>query len=416
MKSRERILAAIRHEEPDRVPLDLGATPSSDISAIAYHNLKKYLGITVGHTRVYDVVQQLAQPEDMILDRFSIDVLDIGRAFSTGDEDWVDFTLPQGIEVQFPARFQPVQQPDGSWDVFAPDGDRIATMPTSATFFHQTCFPYVDGYPDSYHDLSQKMLKVHWAGMASSPWDHAGEPDFWQQLRQKAIALRESSDRALMVGAGCNLFEWGTFLRRMDNFLMDLVIDQNNVERLLDALMEVHLGTLQKICSAVGDVVDLVRFGDDLGMETGPFMAPGIYKKLFKPRHKILCDTVKANSQMHPFLHSCGSIYKLLPDLIEVGYEVINPIQTSACDMEPRLLKSEFGSNITFWGGGCDTRRVLNRATPAEVKDHVTERLEIFSPGGGFVFNTVHNILPDVPPENIVAMYEAVHEFNTHSR
>jgi uroporphyrinogen decarboxylase len=412
MTSRERILASIRHEEPDRVPVDLGATPSSGISAIAYHNLKTYLGISEGHTRVYDVVQQLAQPEDVILDRFGIDVVDIGRAFNTRDEDWYDIVLPQGITVQFPAWFRPTHQPDGSLDAFAPDGRRIATKPIGADFFDQTYFPYVDGYPDDFRDLAQEMPRIHWAGLVHSPWDHAGEADFWQQLREKALALRATSDRALMVVAGCNLFEWGTFLRRIDNFLMDLVSDQDNVERLLDALLEIHLQTLENVCNAVGDVVDILRFGDDLGMDSGPFMAPRIYRKLFKPRHKMLCDYVKEHSQMHTFLHSCGSIYRLLPDLIEAGYDVINPVQTNTRDMDPRRLKAEFGADITFWGGGADTRHILNHATPAEVKDHVTERLEIFSPGGGFVFNTIHNMLPDVPPQNIVAMFDAVDEFN----
>jgi uroporphyrinogen decarboxylase len=141
-------------------------------------------------------------------------------------------------------------------------------------------------------------------------------------------------------------------------------------------------------------------------------MSPRTYRKLFKPRHTILCDYVKKNSQMHTFLHSCGSIYKLLPDLIEAGYDIINPVQTNSRDMEPERLKQEFGNDITFWGGGCDTREVLNRAQPAEVKEHVKRRLEVFAPGGGFVFNTVHNILPDVPAENIVAMFEAIDEFN----
>ena len=415
MTSRERVLVSVRHQEPDRVPVDLGATPSSGISAIAYYNLKKHLAIADGHTRVYDVVQQLAQPEDEMLDRFGVDVLDIGRAFNTRDEDWYDVTLPQGIPVQFPIWFRPVQRPDGVWDAFAPDGTRIATMPVGATFFDQTYFPYVDGYPEDYSDLPNEMPKIHWAGLAHSPWDHAGEPDFWRQLRDRAIELRDRSDRALMIVAGCNLFEWGTFLRRLDNFLMDLVLDPLEVERLLDALMEQHLATLEKVCQAVGDVADILRFGDDLGMDTGPFMSPETYRKLFKPRHTILCDYVKKNSQMHTFLHSCGSIYKLLPDLIEAGYDIINPVQINTRDMEPERLKKEFGKDITFWGGGADTRHVLNHARPSEVKDHVKQLVEIFAPGGGFVFNTVHNILPDVPPENIVAMFEAIDEFDNNA-
>lgn len=413
MTSRERVLASINHQEPDQVPLDLGATPSSGISTIAYYNLKKHLGLTSGHTRVYDVVQQLAQPEDDIIDRFGVDVLDVGRMFNTRPEDWYDITLLTGQTVQFPAWFRPQDNGRGGWDAFAPDGTRIATMPNKiATFFDQTYFPYLDGYPADYKDLAKEMPKIHWAGLAHSPWDHADEADFWQQLRTQALALRQNSDKALMIVAGCNLFEWGSFLRRLDNFLVDLLLEPAEVERLLDALMEVHLATLEKVCQAVGDVVDIIRFGDDLGTDQGPFMPPEVYRQLFKPRHTMLCNYVKTNSQMHTFLHSCGSIYKLLPDLIEAGFEVINPVQINSRDMEPERLKKEFGRDITFWGGGADTRHTLNRATPAAVKEHVKGLLNTFAPGGGYVFNTVHNILPDVPPENIVAMYEAVAEFN----
>ena len=175
--------------------------------------------------------------------------------------------------------------------------------------------------------------------------------------------------------------------------------------------MELHLATLDKVCRAVGDVADILRFGDDLGTDNGPFMAPATYRRLFKPRHAALCDYVHRHSGMKTFLHSCGSIYRLLPDLVEAGYDVINPVQTACRDMEPERLKREFGKAVTFWGGGCDTRRVLNRGTPQEVRDHVRRRIDILAPGGGFVFNTVHNILPEVPPENVAAMFEAVREY-----
>ncbi|MBK8047938.1 MAG: methyltransferase [Anaerolineales bacterium] len=411
MNSRERVLAAIDHKEPDGVPLDLGSTPSSGISAIAYVNFKNYLGIERGHTRVYDVVQQLAQPEDEIIERFRVDVLDIGRAFDTSDADWYDFTLPQDITVQFPAWFKPIKREDGGWDAFAPDGTRIATMPATGTFYDQTCFPYESGYPDNYADLPAAMSKVLWAGLPHSPWNHAGEADFWAQLRARAIHLRETTDKALMVVVGCNLFEWGTFLRRIDNFLMDLVTEPEQVESLLDALMERHMVTLENVCRSVGDVVDICRFGDDLGMDRGPFMSPDVYRRLFKPRERILTDYVKQHSQMHTFLHSCGSIYKLLPDLIDAGFEIFNPVQISSRDMEPERLKREFGKDATFWGGGADTRHILNHGTPEKVKEHVRKNIEAFAPGGGFVFNTVHNILSDVPPENIEAMYAALDEY-----
>lgn len=412
MTSRERVLATINHQEPDRVPVDLGSTPSSGISAVAYHNLKRHLGLTVGHTRVYDVVQQLAQPEHEILDRFGVDVIDIGRAFNTSDDAWYDLTLPTGQEVQFPGWCRPVEQANGTWDYFDGDGDRIATMPLGANFFDQTCFPYVDGYPDDFSALATTMPKIHWAGMAHSPWDHAGDADFWLQLRNKALYLRQNTDKALMVVVGCNLFEWGTFLRRLDNFLMDLILEQAKVEALLDALLAIHLQTLENVCNAVGDVVDICRFGDDLGMDSGPFMAPPTYRKLFKPRHTQLCDYVKQNSQMTTFLHSCGSIYQLMPDLIEAGFEVFNPVQTNVADMKPARLKREFGDAVTFWGGGADTRHILNHGTTNQVREDVLHSMETLAPGGGFVFNTIHNIMPDVSPENVLAMYAAVDEFN----
>ena len=411
MKSRQRVLSAINHVEPEGLPVDLGATPSSGISAIAYDNLLQYLDLKDKRNWVYDVVQQVAQPSDEVLDYFRIDAIDLGRTFNTQDRDWYDYTLPNGRTAQQPTWFRPRKQPNGSYLAYKGDED-IATMPVTAFSYDQTVYPFLDGYPASYGaNLDEAMGKIHWAAFAHSPWDHASEPDFWEQLRSHALQLRDSSDRAIILSAGCNLFEWGTFVRRIDNFLMDLVSVPAEVERFLDALMERHLSSLEMICKAVGDVVDIIRLGDDLGMNTGPMMSPITYRKLFKPRHKILCNYIKANSRMHTFLHSCGSIYKLIPDLIDAGFEIINPVQTNARAMQPERLKIEFGSDVTFWGGGADTRSVLNQKSPAQVKDHVRANIEILSPGGGYIFNTIHNILPDVPPKSIVAMFEAIDEY-----
>jgi uroporphyrinogen decarboxylase len=412
MTSRERILAAIEHRAPDYVPVDLGATPSSGISAIAYGRLKQHLGITGGHTRVYDVVQQLAQPEEALLDRFGVDAIDLGRSFNTEAFAWYDFRLGDGQPAQYPAWFHPERQPDGSFIARLPDGTDIAHMPAGGTFFDQSCFPYLDGYPPDFRDLDQAMGRVLWSALVHSPWDHVGDPGFWDTLRQRTQTLRLSTDRALMLVFGCNLFEWGTFLRRVDGFLYDLAAEPATVEALLDALMQRHLAGLEKVCRAVGDNADICRFGDDLGTNGGPFMSPAMYRRFFKPRHTQLCAYVHRHSRMKTFLHSCGSIHALLPDLIEAGFDVINPVQTNCRDMEPERLKRDFGRDICFWGGGCDTRHVLPTATPSAVKDHLRRQLEVFAPGGGFVFNTVHNILPEVPPQNIVAMYEAVAEFN----
>jgi uroporphyrinogen decarboxylase len=357
-------------------------------------------------------VQQLAQPDEAVLQRFAVDVLDIGRMFNTTEQDWYPTTLMDGSSAYYPCWFHPEPKPGGGWIARASDGTAIAEMPAAGTFFDQICFPYRDGYPHRLDDLDSAMGKVLWAALVHSPWDHVRDQGFWDTLRLRTLELRNSTDKALMVVVGCNLFEWGTFLRRMDNFLMDLVTAPHQVERLLDALVQRHLRTLENVCQAVGDLVDIVRFGDDLGMDSGPFMSPDIYRRLFKPRHAAMCEYVQTHSSMHTFLHSCGSIRPLIPDLIEAGFEILNPVQTSCRGMDPVELKREFGSAVTFWGGGCDTRQVLNRATPSEIKAHVLKRLEIFAPGGGYVFNSVHNILPDVPPENVVAMFDAVQEFN----
>ncbi|MHC4165973.1 MAG: uroporphyrinogen decarboxylase family protein [Planctomycetota bacterium] len=409
--SRQRVRASLAHREPDRVVVDLGATTSSGISGIAYDRLKTHLAVHSGHTRIFDVIQQLARVEDELLETFGVDVASIGRQLDQQSGEWYPVTLAQGAEVQWPAHFRPVLRADGSRDALDSRGKAIGRMPASGPFFDQVHFPYVDGYPHDFEDLADAMSQVLWGRFPRMPWQSAGESDFWERLRAGGTELREKTGRALVVSVGCNMLEWGMFLRRMDQFLMDLHTEPRNVERFLEALAEHHLALLARAVEAVGDIADVFRFGDDLGMVQGPLISPEIYRRFFKPRHKQLCDYVKRRTDAFTLLHSCGSIYELIPDLIEAGFDCINPVQTSCRDMEPARLKREFGRELVFWGGGCDTRTVLNNARANGVKDHVRRNLDILAPGGGFVFCTVHNILPEVPPENIVAMFEAVGEF-----
>lgn len=413
MTSRERILTSINHRNPDRVPIDLGATPSSGISVVAYQNFIKYIGKPHLKTYVYDVIQQVVQPEMEIIEYCGSDVLDIGRHFNTDENYWRELELISGYTALYPKWFDARKLPDGSSIAFGLEGEMVGRMPAGATFFDQTIFPYADGYPSDFKNINASMKHVIWGAMGFTPWDWSDNKDFWRLLREKTIDLRSKTDKALLLGIGCNLFEWGAFMRRMDNFLMDLLAEPKNVHSFLDALMESHMDTLAKTCEAVGDMVEIIKFGDDLGMTNGPLISNDMYQDFFKPRHKMLCDYVKANSSMHTMLHSCGGIYELIPELIEAGFEILNPVQINAVNMEPERLKKEFGSDITFWGGGCDTRSVLNHATPQQVKDHVKHNLDVFMADGGYVFNTVHNIMPDVPPQNIEAMFEAVKEYNS---
>ncbi|MCK9329129.1 MAG: methyltransferase [Candidatus Cloacimonetes bacterium] len=407
MTSRERVLNAINHKESDRIPLDLGSTRSSGISGIAYNNLKKELGIKTGHTRVFDVVQQIAQVEEPIIERFGIDTLDIGRIYDTADNDWYDVHLSDGSVAQWPVWFKPVKE-GTELRFYDKEGFLIGRMPDGATFFDQGTFPYLEDYPDNYDCFDADMSKVIWQKLSCAPWNHSNDPAFFDKLRANVLDMRKKTDKALVLAVGCNLFEWGTYLRRIDNFLMDIYSDPENVQKLLDKLLEKHMATLDKVCSSIGDVVDIICFGDDLGMDTGMFMSKDHYRRFFKPREKLMCEYVHKHSKMHTMLHSCGSVFPIIDDFIDAGFEILNPVQTSARQMNPLSLKREFGSSITFWGGGCNTRSVLNRSTTEEVSDYVQKTIEIFAPGGGFVFNQEHNIMPDVPATNILAMYEAV--------
>ncbi len=412
MNSRERILAAINHREPDRIPVDLGATPSTGISVVAWQNLLKYLQKEHLQTYVYDVVQEVVQPEMEILDFFGVDVLDVGRTFNQAPDYWHKLELIEGYPGWYPKWFKTKKQSDGSVLAFNEFNEAIGRMPAKATFFDQTVFPFLENYPTDYSEFESAMKRTVWGGFGFTPWDWTGEPRFWEMLRTKTLELKAQTNKAILLGVGCNLFEWGTFLRRMDNFLMDLYLNPQEVNRLLDELMKRHMDLLAHVCEAVGDVIDIIKFGDDLGSNNGPLIPAETYNDFFKPRHKQMCDYVKSNSAMHTMLHCCGGIYELIPELIDAGFEILNPVQINALNMEPVRLKKEFGKDITFWGGGADTRNVLNNATPVEVKNHVKQNLEVFSKGGGYVFNTVHNILPDVPPQNIMAMFEAISEFN----
>ena len=409
--SREYVLQSLNHKEPSRLPLDLGSTPSSGISAMAYNKLKAALGIDDRRNKVYDVVQQVTQPEDNVLEALGVDTIDIGRAFNDRPEDWYDVTLADGSLGQWPSWFRPVSGPDGSLLCYDEDSELLAKMPKGTTGFDQMKFPYIDGFPYDYKDLPKAMSKVHWQKYAHSPWDNAAAPGFWGELRKRAKKLRETTDKALVITCGCNLFEWGTFLRRLDNFLMDIYSEPTEVQRLVEALMEIHLKSLEKVCNAVGDLVDVLRFGDDLGMNTGMFMSREKYREFFKPYHAKLCAYVHEHSGMKTLLHSCGSIYPIMGDLIEAGYDIINPVQTSAKQMDPAILKKEFGKDIVFWGGGCNTQIVLSQAKPQEVYDYTKRMIEIFMKDGGFVFNQEHNILHDINPDNILAMYKAVKEY-----
>jgi len=403
MTSRERIYSTIKHRAPDRVPIDLGAMRSTGIMAIAYNRLKERLGLV---TRMYDLVQQLAYPDSEVLDRFQIDAVDLGNLLNQDVSLWKNWSLPDGSGCKVPQWFNPSYNKEKNrLELLDSEGDLIGVMPDGCLYFEQSCYPLADGnIPATTEKLRKQMAKVIWAYLPCPPWDRVQEEDYWEWLSKAAARARSSTDRAIMMGFGGNLLEWAQFLCSNENFLMMPAAEPKKAERLLDMLTEIHL---EKVIQAVNHSVDILQMGDDLGMQTGMQISPEMYRRFFKPRHKRIYRYVKDNSEMFVFLHSCGSIAPVIGDLIDIGVDILNPVQTSAAGMDPKRLKNEFGRYVTFWGGGCETQGVLCNGTPQDVEQHVKERIDILAPGSGFVFNQVHNIMADVPPGNVIAMLDA---------
>jgi len=396
MTSRERVLAALNHREPDRVPIDFGAMRSTGIMAVEYNRLKKHLNRNEGQTFVYDLFQQLAEPEGWILDLFHADVVQLHRlrpAFGFSITERRGGVLPDGSPCTYPADFQPVPHGDGEAIM---EGDRLfAYRPQAGLVFYQEFHPFkgirsADGIDPAYLP-----------SMAD---------DEFAYLSAQSRHLRQSTNRAILGAFGGNVIEAGQFDFGYEEFLLLMATEKKLVHAYFERLTEAWIRSLARYIEAVGDNIDVIQMGDDLGTQMSPVISPRMYREMVKPYHQAIYRYAKEKGNYRVFMHCCGSIADLIPDLIEAGVEVLNPVQTSAQGMAPAFLKREFGKDLTFWGGGCETQSTLMRGTPDEVRNEVKNRLEIFSPGGGYVFTQIHNILAGVPPENVVAMYRAACE------
>jgi uroporphyrinogen decarboxylase len=403
MTSRERVLTALDHRQPDRVPVDLSAHRSSGISAVAYPKLRAALGLEPRPIYVYDPVQQLAIVDEDILGWAGADAIELGRGFCLEEQWWADWTLPDGTPCKMPVWAVPERR-GAEWIYRSPGGRTIARMPEGSVHFDQTWWPFLDDEEDL-RRIEELYPEHMWTGIASPPGPSVAGS---LELTEGASRLRGQTDRAIVGLFGGNLLEMGQFYYRMDNFLMMLAGEPQRAHRFLDALVEIHLKNLEKYLGAVGPYIDVIGFGDDLGAQNCPQISPQMYREFFKPRHAIMWGRAKQLAPVKVMLHCCGAVRPLLPDLIDAGLDAINPVQISCRGMEAEGLKRDFGKDLAFWGGGCDTQRILPCGTPEEVRVHVKENVKVMEPGGGFVFQQVHNMMANVPPENIIAMYEAV--------
>ncbi len=411
MTSRERVLAALEHRDTDRIPVDFSGHRSSGLAALVYPDLRKHLGLPSKPVRVYDMIQQLAIVDEDVLDRFGVDTIEMGRGFLVDEKDWKDWILPDGTPCKIPYYIH-VEKRGEDWFLCNERGQKLAIQKKGFLYFEQTYFPLAnrDFSADRFEDLEDVLSHTVWTGVASPGAHLPPSEKGLAEMADRAKKLRESTDRAIVGLFGGNMFEIPQMLFRMDNYLMFLGLYPDKAVRFSEKLCALHLKSLEKWMAAVGPYIDIILFGDDLGGQTGPLISPQMYRQMVKPFHQRLWGRAKELADVKVMLHCCGGVRELMYDLIDAGLDAINPVQINAAGMDPAALKIDFGEKITLWGGGCDTRDILPHGSPDQVADHVRQLVRLLRRGGGFVFQQVHNILADVPAENVTAMFDAINE------
>lgn len=374
MTHRERILAAVNHEEPDRLPRDLGSSLATTVTVKAHERLRAYMGLpSEPPPALFAARSSTVIPDEAILRRFDVDArpLLLGGADARPDR-WL------------------------SPDAFVDEWGVTWTRPEGGHFI---------GTDGPFYQLEEPTLQ----DLVRVEWPDPDDPGRYRGLRERARALHENTDYAVVLTLGVGPVHQCQFLRGYGEWLEDLLINPAFAEGLLDRVVEPWVRMADRALREAGDYVDVVMYGDDIGTQGGPLLRPELYRRIIKPRHRRMADTVKRHGK--PILyHSCGSVYAMIPDLIDVGIDVLNPVQVTAADMDTRRLKREFGADLAFWGA-INTQKVLPLGTPQDVRAEVKRRIEDLAGGGGYVLCAVHNIQPEVPPENVVAMYDAALEF-----
>ena len=407
MNSRERVLKAVNFETSDRVPIDLGGMRASGINAVVYDALKKRMGIT-GPTRIHDTMQILAELEMEVIERLHVDVLPLepmtAQWARQDAHEGMRKRLFCGLDVYFQPGTAFREAKDGSWILKGADGNDLARMPK-------------DGY---YFDfIRSTMANTRIDPDAFRPSDTVSDEEL-ELFAEHGRFLYENTDKALLGwGASISMIGLSWLLSdnitqgALDEWLCMLMTEKETAHEMMGRYVDATIKRMELYHQAVGEYCFAWGVAsDDAGTQLGEFLSPELFVEMIKPHYKRVCDWVHAHTNWKTFLHSCGSIYHYIPEWIDTGIDILNPVQISAANMEPERLMQSFGGRIVFWGGGCDTQRVLPFGTPDEVREHVRRNIEVFSSGsGGFVFTQVHNIQQDVPVENVEAMFQAANEF-----
>ena len=380
MNSRERILTALDHREPDRVPFDMGSCQVTGIHVIAYRNLRKYLGLPEVGIQMCDAVQQLAALDDDVIERLNIDT--------------------RGL---YPLNSH-------NWKVVKEDAGEYWAYHDEWGITHHR--PKENGLYYSVVKVPLPRTDLTVADISTYSWPDVGNPQRLAGLRELAGRYRAAGSAVVLKDAFAGIFEFAQRIVGMENLLMMMITSEKVSCALFDKLLELKLVYWQKALEELGDLVDIVTYADDYGTQTSQIISPAMFRKLLKPRVKTLFEAfAKLAPHAKRFFHSDGNVRPLIPDFLEMGVDILNPIHIRAKDMDPAALKRDFGRDLVFWGGGVDTQGILPNGTSREVKDDVRRNIESLAPGGGYVFNTIHNIQADVPPENIMAMWETLQEY-----
>ncbi len=393
MTSRGRIQAAINHQEPDVLPIDFGGMRSTGIAAIAYARLKEYLGIRKGHLRVYDIFQQLAEPEEPILKRMGGDVIQLHRlapSFGIPITEWKESKLQDGTPCLVPAGLNPVKMENGDLAIIT-GKIPVAVMPAGSYYYDQVHHGYADC--ETKEDIDRKPI----AEISDT------ELEF---LKKNAAEMFHKTDYAILGAFGGNILEAGQTAFGYEKFMFLLAAEPGLVHHYFEIITAAYLRDLKKYLDAVGDYIQVIQMGDDLGAQNGPLISTAMYRELIKPYHQVQFQFIRKHSSAAVFLHCCGGIRQLIPELIDAGVQILNPVQISAQGMDPASLKKEFGKNLVFWGGGANMQHTVPNGTVGQIKDETRRLIETFAPGGGYIFNQVHNIQANVPPEKIMAIYD----------
>jgi uroporphyrinogen decarboxylase len=375
MTHRERVLAALNHRQPDRVPVDLGATRSTSLVVQAYERLNRHLGAEEP-ARIFSKWLNIAHPSQAMLQRFDIDTRSVGQG---PPDHWQDIVFPDGSYQD-------------EWGV-------VRTRPAGCLYYDLTKSPFAG-------DASVADLVKH-------PWPDPHDPGRCRNLREEARRLHQETDYAIALNMPGGVVTQAQFLRGFEDWFADLIADPTFYHALLERITDLWIEMAKDEFDAAEGSVDFCFFGDDVAFQDGPMMSMELYRKMVKPYHARVFSYIKSRSSAKILYHTCGSVAHLIPDLIELGVDALNPVQVSAKGMDTKTLKREFGKDICFWGA-IDTQRVLPFGSPADVAAEAKRRIEDLGPGGGYVLCAVHNIQADVTPENICAMYDAAREFGRY--